>query len=171
MERPDFDKLPGFYDEIPYPWDKKDELLTIFSDFEIEIHNAEDPDFEFQDERGISLIIKNPYGGYDIEIEMDAEFSLFFAGWHTHYFTYEYDYHQMIEGAKDIIAGRRFVAFLNRNGEWYGSSLEDKPITLDEFLNRRKDDPICPYTDEQIAEIKNAELDFQLRYWKQETDT
>ena len=167
MDTIDHSKTPGYYEEIPYPYKKKDELLRIFSDFTIEVHTTADPDFEFQDENGVALIIKNPYGGYDIEIELDAEISLFFAGWHTHYFTYEYDYRQMIETARDIINGIQFVAFLSRNGEWYGSSLEDSPITLDEFLNRWKKGPL-PYTDEQIAEIKNADLDFQLRYWHQE---
>ena len=93
-------KPQGYYDEIEITASKKDDLLQLLSDYEVNVYSNADEGYDYLEENDLMLVVQNPYCNETLNIELAGEFSIFFAGWHTHYFTYEYDYSEM---KKDII--------------------------------------------------------------------
>ena len=94
------DKPQGYYDEIEITASKKDNLLQFLKGYEVSVYSNSDEDYDYLEDNDLMLVVKNPYCDETLDIELAGEFSLFFAGWHMHYFTYEYDYEEM---KKDII--------------------------------------------------------------------
>lgn len=151
----------GYYDEIQNPWEKKDDILSRFGQYQTEVHTKAEPEYDdLECDEAVMIIIRNPYWEQDLELELDAEFTLFFGGYHTHYFTYEYDYNQMLRTVQDILDNRLCASVSYAGENWLGAMLSEQARTLDEYCAENRENLRALWPDGQKAtEIKNI-------FWK-----
>lgn len=117
------DKPQGYYDEIEITASKKDDLLQFLKGYEVSVYSNSDEDYDYLEDNDLMLVVKNPYCDETLDIELAGEFSLFFAGWHTHYFTYEYDYEEMKKDIMGLLKGDMGALIVETSEGWLGSSL------------------------------------------------
>lgn len=115
--------LNGYYNEIKSTAAKKDELLELLKDYSVSCHTCEEDEFDYLENDDLVLIVKNPLGGEELQIELGAEFSLFFEMWHTHYSAYESDFKRMKDDILLIIGGNSGAMSFFADGKWVGSTL------------------------------------------------
>ena len=128
---PDNQKPAGYYDEIACTWSKSVFLLEHFKEYNPSIHTNADADYDYLEEKECTVVIRNPICEHHIEFEMAGEFSLFFAGWHCHYYTYEYDFSEMVRDAENIIGNRCCVIVVKRGDAWVGSCFSENTESID----------------------------------------
>ena len=108
--------------EIEYPSSKKDELIELLKGNDISIFTHIDKEYEYLEEDDLVIVIHNQdTDKYDMEIILDNEFTLVFAGWHAHYMSYEHEYVEMKEDIVDILSGKIGIFTLSTNNRWLGS--------------------------------------------------
>lgn len=139
-------KPAGYYDEIEYTWSKSDFLLEHFKEYSPSLRTNADAGYDYLDEKECSVIFEDPACEHQIELEMTDEFTFWFAGWHNHYFTYEYDFSRMVRDAENILENRSCVIVVERNGTWAAACLSDDPENIDsayikDRFNSPKDTP------------------------------
>ena len=117
------DKPQGYYDEIEITASKKDDLLQFLKGSEVSVYSNSDEDYDYLEDNDLMLVVKNPYCDETLDIELAGEFSLFFAGWHTHYFTYEYDYEEMKKDIMGLLKDDMGALIVETSEGWLGSSL------------------------------------------------
>lgn len=117
------DKPQGYYDEIEITSSKKDDLLQFLSEYEVNTYSNADEGYDYLEDNALMLVVKNPYCDETLDIELSGEFSLFFAGWHTHYFTYEYDYEEMKKDIRGLLKGDIGALIVNTSKGWLCSNL------------------------------------------------
>lgn len=117
------DKPQGYYDEIEIAASKKDDLLQFLKGYEVSVYSNSDEGYDYLEDNDLMLVVKNPYCNETLDIELAGEFSLFFAGWHTHYFTYEYDYEEMKKDIMGLLKGDMGALIVETAEGWLGSSL------------------------------------------------
>ena len=100
------DKPQGYYDEIEITASKKNDLLQFLNGYEVSVYSNSDEGYDYLEDNDLMLVVKNPYCDETLDIELAGEFSLFFAGWHTHYFTYEFDYEEMKKDIMGLLKGK-----------------------------------------------------------------
>lgn len=115
--------LNGYYDEIESTASKKDELLELLKDYSVSAHTNEEDEFDYLENDDVTLVVKNPLGGEDLQIELGAEFSLFFELWHLHYSAYKADYERMKKDILTIVGGNSGAMTFFADGKWVGSTL------------------------------------------------
>lgn len=117
------DKPQGYYDEIEITASKKDDLLHFLKGYEVSVYSNSDDGYDYLEDNDLMLVVKNPYCDETLDIELAGEFSLFFAGWHTHYFTYEYDYEEMKKDIIGLLKGNIGALTIETSEGWLGSTL------------------------------------------------
>lgn len=73
-------KPQGYYDEIEITASKKDDLLQLLSDYEVNVYSNADEGYDYLEENDLMLVVQNPYCNETLNIELAGEFSIFFAG-------------------------------------------------------------------------------------------
>lgn len=124
------EKPEGYYDEIQYAWDKKDFLMEHYAQFNPVIRTCKDEEYDYLEENECAVVVKNPNDNQGIEFEMAGEFTLFFAGWHGHYCTYEYDFSEMIKDADRIIKNELCAVVVEVDGNWTSSQLRESSAEI-----------------------------------------
>lgn len=117
------DKPQGYYDEIEITASKKDDLLQFLKGYEVSVYSNSDEGYDYLDDNDLMLVVKNPYCDETLDIELAGEFSLYFAGWHTHYFTYEYDYEEMKKDIMGLLKGDIGALIATSSESWLCSTL------------------------------------------------
>lgn len=116
-------KPQGYYEEIQYTSSKAEDLIQFLENYEVDVLTNKDADCEYLDDNDLLLSVKNPYCDQTLDIELAGGFSVFFAGWHAHYFTYEYDYRVMKKDILGILDGSFCVMVANTQEGWLCSVL------------------------------------------------
>lgn len=122
------DKPQGYYDEIEITASKKDDLVQLLNGYEVSVYSNSDEGYDYLEDNDLMLVVKNPYCDETLDIELAGEFSLFFAGWHTHYFTYEYDYEEMKKDIMGLLKGDIGALIVNTSEGWLCSTLCKKEV-------------------------------------------
>ena len=122
------DKPQGYYDEIEITASKKDDLLQLLNGYEVSVYSNSDEGYDYLEDNDLMLVVKNPYCDETLDIELSGEFSLFFAGWHSHYFTYEYDYEEMKKDIIGLLKGDIGALVVNTSEGWLCSNLYKKDV-------------------------------------------
>lgn len=117
------DKPQGYYDEIEITASKKEDLLQFLKGYEVSVYSNSDEGYDYLEDNDLMLVVKNPYCDETIDIELAGEFSLYFAGWHTHYSPYEYDYGEMKNDIMGLLKGDMGALIVETSEGWLGSSL------------------------------------------------
>lgn len=119
----------SYYLEIN-PIEKETELLEIFKEYKPESYSKSDNGYDWlEDDQSKCIVIKNPYCEDNVEIELEDmnQITLFFAGYHTHYYAYQGEYEDMIKTIKSILINETGSGVIkNLSGKWFGSSLVEK---------------------------------------------
>ncbi len=102
---------------------KKDDLLQFLKGYEVSVYSNSDEGYDYLDDNDLMLVVKNPYCDETLDIELAGEFSLYFAGWHTHYFTYEYDYEEMKKDIMGLLKGDIGALIATSSESWLCSTL------------------------------------------------
>ena len=112
----------GYYDEID-PLEKENELFSMLSEYDPELHRSTDPGFDWLNEDGYSIIIKN--GGEEhLYVDYnDGEFTLGLGSWHSHYDLNRAYYESLLKEIKNILANQDASVTVICNGEWFGSMI------------------------------------------------
>ena len=112
------------------PLDKIDEILEIFKQHNPNVFSCDDEGYDWLEcDSSRCILIKNPHSKNDIEISIgdDDEFVLCFAGAHSHYLNYQYDYENLIEDLKNILNNTLYSGTItDSEGKWYGSGFFEK---------------------------------------------
>lgn len=162
---PKYDKPELDYTEIEYPRDKRDEVIACWPERSLTVHTNAEAEFEYLGENDCAIVAKNPHGGHDITFDLVGEFILFFAGWHAHYFPYEYDFQQMLQDADDIMNNRKCVIIIEEGERWRIMSLFNAQAELSaESIVAHFREPVGP------AGNPGMEKDYRgcvalIRYW------
>ena len=140
--------LNGYYDEIESTASKKDELLELLKNYTVTAHTNEEDEFDYLENDDVTLVVANPLGGEELQIELGAEFSLFFELWQFHYSAYESDYAQMKKDILTLTGGNAGALSFFTDGKWIGSTF-------------------CPEV--PAADAKSTDL--IAKYWAREDDS
>ncbi len=148
----------GYYDEIKDTLEKVDEIKELFHNFEI-IEYTDETECDYLYDLGLALEIVNPLGSSNIIITFEDRFSLFFDGWHTHYWSYLYDYNMMKEDALAIIENKLGVVVFSEKGRWCGDALIEgnHQRTYEEIIRETK-----------FRGLKRKKVDVSVVYWNPE---
>ena len=103
-------------------------MLQFLNGYEVSVHSNADEGYDYLEDNDLMLVVKNPYCDETLDIELAGEFSLFFAGWHTHYFTYEYDYEEMKKDIIGLLNGDIGALVVNTSEGWLCSTLYKKDV-------------------------------------------
>ena len=111
------------------------------------------------------LIIQNPYCDKTLEIEIDGDFTVFFAGWHAHYFaSCENEYETMKKEIAGILNGNiGALSVIRDDNTWICDDLckiKLFPIT-DELQLLRK----YVHSDDVIEELLKIGGSIHVTYW------
>ena len=117
------DKPQGYYDEIEITASKKDDLLQFLKGYDVSVYSNSDEGYDYLEDNDLMLVVKNPFCEETLDIELAGEFSLYFAGWHTHYFTYEYDYEEMKKDIMGLLKGNIGALIVTSSESWLCSTL------------------------------------------------
>lgn len=157
------DKPEGYYDEIEYPQERKDDVLSLFSDYEIIEHTNKEPDYDDFMDNDVALEIVNPHGKNNLFIELAGEFTICFSDWHAHFSPYEYDYGEMKKDAVSIINGKLGVCTFYVEERWLGGMLlKDKvpPFPNPAALIEEMD-----FSEDRIKMIREKGAVIHIDYW------
>lgn len=134
------------------------ELMKIFADLSPSIHTYKEDEYDWlepDEEWSQCLLIPNPTpDGSDIEVETGGEFTLYFAGAHTHYDNDPDGYLRLVKDLIDITTGKMCA---------YSCMYED--VTFSAWL-----DPVLTREEVEDKYIRK-ELDFNMGIVALHTDT
>lgn len=85
-----------------YPPFKEDELLILLSHFEVETEYA-DPDIY---DEAVTMRIKNPHGGFDLDLYLEDNFAIGFAGFSGWFDANEDGYLQFLSTVIGLLSGQ-----------------------------------------------------------------
>lgn len=112
------------------PLDKIEEILEIFTQYTPKVFSCDDENYDWLEcDSSRCILIKNPYDENDIEISVDdgGEFVLYFAGGHSHFLNYQYDYENLIERVSAILNNFLCAGTITDvEDNWYGSGFFEK---------------------------------------------
>lgn len=112
------------------PLDKEKDILEALKEYDPKSYAITDEGYDWmEEETSKCVVIKNPYETSDLEINIGDrnEFTVFFAGFHEHFFAYECEYERMLATVKRILRNELCAALLcDAQGKWFGSSLPDQ---------------------------------------------
>ena len=74
------------------PIDMLDDLCDCLNGFSYELHDFNGNVFDKTNANEVRVTIINPYSSKNMDIDIDSEFTVFYDGYHTHYFAYIEDY-------------------------------------------------------------------------------
>lgn len=157
-------KPDGYYDEIEYPFKKKDDIKSFFDKYEIIEHTNSESNYEYLEENDVVLEIVNPYRDENLFIEIAGEFTLYFSSWHSHYFTYEYDYKEMKNDALAIINGEYAALCFFIDDEWFGATLLKEEIS--HLVSPRDLIAKMNFSEEHLQKIRDKGVVILADYWK-----
>jgi N-acetylglutamate synthase-like GNAT family acetyltransferase len=158
------DKPDGYYDEVKYPFEKKDDIKAVFCEYEIIEHANNEEDYEYLGKDDVMLEIVNPNQNENLFIELAGEFTLCFSAWHSHYSAYGYDYDELKKDAIAIINGEYAALSFWINDEWFGATLLREEIshyTEPDYLISKIHFPA-----EFLKQIKSDGVVIKVDYWK-----
>ncbi len=134
------------------PTDCEAELCEMLREYSIQIHRGKDKetDFEYLEESDVVITVQNPFPfGKTMEIELTGEFTLFFGGYHQHYWPYVSDFKMLKDDILQFLANECCAGVLyywsDTERNWLGSSCFRKeelaqPIeTLFSFVLQEKE--------------------------------
>ena len=110
----------GFYEEID-PVSKEPELIALLSEHNPEVHRSNDDGFDWLDDDGYSIIIKDGDEEHMYVDYNDGRFTLGLGSWHGHYNSYRKDYEDLLQEIRNILDNRDVAVTIRCNGEWFGS--------------------------------------------------
>lgn len=116
-------KQQDYYDEIEVTASKKDDLLQFLKEYEVSVYSNSDKGYDYLEDNDLMLIVKNPFCDETLDIELAGEFSLFFSGWHTHYFANEYYYEKMKKDIIGLLKGDIGAMIVTCSEKWLCSDL------------------------------------------------
>lgn len=158
------EKPKEYYKQIDCPYEKKDEIRTIFKMYDIIEHTNAEEDYDHLYDNDIVLEIVNPYREENLFITFEGEFTLSFGYWHAHYFPYEYDYNIMIADAAAIVNGKYGVMSFWFGDKWSCDVLLKEEIThftaVDELIAKANFDV------ERMKKVKEQGVDIIIEYWE-----
>jgi hypothetical protein len=101
------------------PPEMKHTLLQLLSAFDVEVFTDQNQ----QTENVFTLIISNPNGGKSLEIWLESEFTLAFAGWHKCYHASIDGYQKMLADMLSILSGQTGAVDVYSGMKWQSSFL------------------------------------------------
>ena len=111
------------------PIDKIPELKALLSRQNIELKTSSDEGYTWLEDYSVCVVVHSPFNENTLEIELEehTQFSLFFAGYHCHYFAYDVDYKHLCDDVLAILENRLCSATIcYGENNWLGSCLLDK---------------------------------------------
>ena len=117
-----------------YPMDVKDDVAEWLRGWESVEHTMAEAEWDYLEENDYAIEVKNPApGGEPLVLEFAGDFTIFFGGWHAHYFSYIYDYEEIFRReAEDLLNNRKCAVVLYDNEDhWHGAALSKKALTKD----------------------------------------
>ena len=125
------------YTEIN-PIDKIEDLKRLLSEQHFEIKSASDEGYDWLEENSVCIVVYNSMceNTMEITLEDQNEFTLFFAGYHCHYFPDTEDFKCLCNDLHDILDNKRCVASI-----FYGEDnvLGDTLLDADAVHNTYQD--------------------------------
>lgn len=127
--------------------EKKADILKIVEEYKPEItkNNA----------NGSEIKLTNSFGKFlwiDVGLEIDDAITIFFDGWHAHYYNNKYDYNEFADDLCKILHNERFVVCML--AEYRGGAfLSDESIPNEELLRNEYGNDIkfvCSYWDSSM---------------------
>ena len=131
------------YNQLIDPLDKENEIIESFRDYGAKSFSKSDNGYDWLDDYAKCVVITNPYGGADLEIDVGdmGEFTIYFHTHHTHFDPYQGDYEDMINLIHEIINNNICAgAIMDREGKQFCSRFVNKeevdqsPQTIFEFI-------------------------------------
>lgn len=129
-------------------------LKYFLRDFDYEVHTNADAGYDYLDDISYCITLKNDDGD-EIFIDLEAEFTLSFQGWHTHYFCEQEWYEELKEDIMDFLNNKIGAVTFIVNGKWFGSSIARNPV-------ENKEQAL-----ERVAKVFKGEREFQRKIYRE----
>lgn len=88
----------------------EEELIKLVKGYDVIRHTNKEEEYDYMYDEDITLEVVNPDKIENLYIEISDEYTIFYGPWHTHYFSYEYDYKMMKNVIKNIM-NNKFGAY------------------------------------------------------------
>lgn len=158
-------KMPDEYLSRPiHPFEKKADVKTIFGEYEIIEHTNAEADYDYLEDAESILEIVNPYRDENLFIEFGDEFTVYFSGWHAHYFAYESEYERMKRDALGIARGEYAALRFLVCGRYLGEILltdEISPFTEPAYLISK-----MYFPEDFLSRIRDKGAVIFAEYWR-----
>ncbi len=176
-----------YYDKIDNPLSKKDDILSYFKDYTIDIHYFGEEEYDYLEEGNISIVIRNPnslslqqfffedrprygndFGSLEFVLGSAGErFVMYFGGAFLHFNSYEYDFEVMISTGRRILTGEVGAVCIMTGNDWHGGAYVAESLTTDDILRKYVIDEldISPQLQKDLCE--NDAVIYQM-YWNVE---
>ena len=103
--------------------------------YQYEVHTNADEGFDYLDDISYCITLKNE-DCEEIRIDLEGQFTLSYAGWHTHYLPYLAEYEELLLDIMAILMNKACSIVCLVDGKWFGSYFSDEPIKTAQQANR-----------------------------------
>ena len=107
-------------------------LEYFLKDYDYQVHTNADTDYDYLDDISYCITLRNAAGD-EMFIDLEAEFTLTFQGWHTHYFCEQQRYEELKEDIMAYLKNEMGAVTFAINGKWFGSTTTEKPVETKEL--------------------------------------
>ena len=157
-------KPEGWDIPIPDPLSKTEELLELLDGYRTRRYTETGPDGWILEEDGVLLEIVNPFREENLFLALESSFTLFFGGWHAHYFLYEWDYQLMKRDLLSLLDGTSGVLAAEVEGKWMSAAL----LPAEQLRAAKAEDLLkqLHLPEEHLERIRERGAVFWLETWK-----
>lgn len=106
------------------PINKKEELLEFLKPYNPVVHTRADEGYNHLDLDLECISVSNDNGDV-MDIELDGYWNFYFRGGHTHYWSYQSGWEELLEDLDLIFTNKLAMISYHVNGEWKGSGFLD----------------------------------------------
>lgn len=139
-------------------------IKSIFVGYEIIEHTNTETDYEHLEDTEVVLEIVNPYRDENLFIELAGELTLYFSSWHSHYYSYEYEYSEIKKDALAIINGEYGALSFFVEDKWLGGTLFKEEISHftkpDDLIARMN------FPEDHLQKAREKGIVILVDYWK-----
>lgn len=137
-----------------------DMLMEALKPFNPSLHTGAEDDFDWlEDSEEKCIVIPNPDGD-NIEIALQANWTLYFRGWHGHYWSYLSGYEELLKDINDIIANKVAVFSITENDKPKGGGMMWRDEDTSEKVRERLKSQFTTNLDKASCRVK-----VYVRYW------
>ena len=159
----------GYYDEID-PMEKETELFSLLSEYAPEVHRSGEPGFDWLNEDGYSIVVKDGVEEHLFVDYNDGEFTLGLGSWHSHYSLYRAYYESLLNELKNILANKEAAVTIVCNGNWFGTMIlpaskcteKELIISVRCMMNREQLDKAKSFGYQIVCEFFDKSKDIKL---------